>query len=94
MNKYESVIIINDSLTEEQKKDTIEMVQKFISENGELDKTDILGSKRLAYEIRGQKTGYYCVFYFNAKPTIISELERIYRITEEIIKFITIRVDE
>lgn len=94
MNKYESVIIINDSLTEEQKKETIEMVQNFISKNGELDKTDILGSKRLAYDIKRQKTGYYCVFYFKVKPTMILELERIYRITEEIIKFITIRVEE
>lgn len=94
MNKYESIIIINDSLEEEQKEETIKEIGKFIDKNGELNKTDILGSKKLAYEIRKQNKGYYCVFYFCAEPNMIRELERTYRIKEEIIKFITIRVDE
>lgn len=94
MNKYESVVIINDSLEEKQKEETVKKIEKFIAENGELNKTDILGSKKLAYEIRKQKTGYYCVFYFYTEPDVIRELERIYRITDEIMKFITVRVDE
>lgn len=91
MNKYESIILIKDNLTEEQKENVIEKVEKFIKENGKLIKTEIIGSKKTAYEIRGQKTAYYCVFYFEAEATAILELERIYRITEEIIKFMTIR---
>lgn len=94
MNKYESVILINDSLTNEQKENTIKKIEKFIKENGQLNKTEILGSKKTAYEIRGQKTAYYCVLYFNVESNVILELERIYCITEEIIKFMTIRVDE
>lgn len=94
MNKYESVILINDSLTDKQKENTIKKVEKFIKENGELTKTEIIGSRKTAYEIKGQKTSYYCIFYFNVEPNVILELERIYRITEEIIKFITMRVDE
>lgn len=94
MNTYESVIIINDSLEEKQKEETINKIAKFVKENGKLNKIEPLGSKKLAYEIRGEKTGYYCIFYFSAEPSVISELERIYRITEEIIKFITVRIDE
>lgn len=94
MNKYESVILINDSLTDKQKENTIKKVEKFITENGELTKTEIIGSKKTAYEIKGQKTAYYCILYFNVEPNVILELERIYRITEKIIKFITMRVDE
>jgi small subunit ribosomal protein S6 len=94
MNNYESIIIINDSLEEKQKKDTINMVQKIINKNGKLNKTDILGSKKLAYEIRKQKTGYYCVFNFVAESIAIVELERLFRMTDEIVKFITVRVDE
>lgn len=94
MKKYESVIIINDSLKENQKEETINKIKEFITKNGELEKIKILGSKRLAYEVRKQKTGYYTIFYFCANSTVISELERIYRITDEIIKFMTVRVDE
>ena len=93
MNTYESIIIINNNLKEKQKEDIIKKVQKFINENGKLNNSDILGAKKLAYEIRKQKTGYYCVFNFCAEPNMILELERIYRITEEIIKFINMRVD-
>lgn len=94
MSKYESVILINDNLTEEKKADIINMIENFINENGEHTKTDIVGSKKMAYEIRGQKTAYYCVFYFNAEATTILELERIYRINEEIIKFLNVKVEE
>lgn len=94
MNKYESVILINDNLTDKQKEETIKMVEKFIKENGKLTKTEVLGSKKMAYEIKGQKTACYCVLYFDAKANMISELERIYRITEEIIKFMTIKIEE
>ncbi len=94
MKKYESVIIIDDNLTQEQKENIIKKVEKFINENGQLEKTDILGLRKLAYEIRNQKTAYYCIFYFEANPEMIIELERIYRITDEIIRFMTVRVDE
>lgn len=94
MNNYESVIIINDNLEEKQKKETIKKIEEFISKRGKLNRTDTLGSKRMAYEIKKQKTGYYCIFYFNVEPNVIPELERICRITEEIIKFITVRIDE
>lgn len=93
MNKYESVIIVNNSIEENQKEETINKIKKFIEENGEITKTDILGAKRLAYEIRKQNMGYYVVFNFNAEPTVITELERIYRITDEIMKFMTIKQD-
>ena len=69
MNKYESVIIVNNSIEENQKEETINKIKKFIEENGEITKTDILGPKRLAYEIRKQNMGYYVVFNFNAEPT-------------------------
>ena len=94
MNKYESVIIINDSLNQEKKDEISDKIKEFITKNGELEKMEILGSKKLAYEIQKQKTGYYEVIYFNANPSVITELERIYRITDEIMKFMTIKVEE
>lgn len=93
MNKYETVIIMNPTLTEEQKEKVTNKIKDFISANGEIIKFESLGIKKLAYEVRKQKEGDYYVIEFNAEPTSIAELERIYRITDEIIKFIVVRED-
>lgn len=93
MNKYESVIIMNPTYTEEQREKVINKIKDFIIPNGEVTKFEALGIKRLAYEIRNQKEGYYYVIEFNAESSVIAELERIYRITEEIIKFIVVKKD-
>ena len=53
-----------------------------------------MGMKKLAYEIRKNKEGYYIVIYFEADASIISKLERYYRITENIIKFLIVRKDD
>lgn len=91
MNKYETVIIINDTLTQEKKDETIKQIVDYINENGNVTSQDVIGSKKLAYEVRKQSMGYYCVIKFEAESASVAELERIYRITEEIIKFIVVR---
>ena len=93
MNKYESVIIMNSTYTEEQREKVINKIKDFITQNGEITKFEALGIKRLAYEVRKQKEGVYYVIEFNAESSVIAELERIYRITEEIIKFIVVKKD-
>ena len=94
MSKYESVIIINPSVDEEEIKSLVQKFTDLINTDGKLEKADELGRKKLAYEIQKNTEGFYVVFYFEANPSLISELERIYRITDEIIKFMTIKVEE
>lgn len=94
MNKYESVIIINPVLDEKSIKELAERFSKIISENGKVTKLDFLGKKKLAYEIRKNNEGYFLVLYFDANSNVISELERNYRITDDVIKFMTIKVNE
>lgn len=94
MNKYESVIIINPSVEEQGVKDLISTFTDLINKNGKVEKVDELGKRKLAYEVKKNKEGYYVVFTFEAKPDSIAELERNYRITDEIIKFIVVRKDE
>ena len=53
-----------------------------------------VGTKKLAYEIKKQKEGYYIIIKFEANPALISELERVYRIADEVIKFIVVREEE
>ena len=50
-----------------------------------------MGKRRLAYEIKKQQEGYYMVFEFESKPEAIAELERIYRITDDIMKYIIVK---
>jgi len=94
MNKYESVIIINPVVDEEKVKELTDRFSNLINENGKVEKVDMLGKKKLAYEVKKNKEGYYAIFYFEAKPELIAELERNYRITDDVIKFMTINVNE
>ena len=52
-----------------------------------------MGMRNLAYEINKNKRGYYFVIYFKAPPTLVLELERLYRINEDILRFIVIKYD-
>ena len=91
MNKYESVIIINPSVEEAGIKELIQKFSDLINTEGKVEEVQELGSKKLAYEIQKQKEGFYVAFNFEANPSLIAELERIYRITDKVMKFITIR---
>ena len=94
MNKYESIIIINPSVDEEGMKTLIQKFTDIINNEGKVESVDELGKKRLAYEIKKNKEGYYVIFNFEAKPELIAELERNYRITDEVLKFIVVKVEE
>ena len=94
MNKYESVVIINPNVDEEGMKSLISKFETLINSDGKLEKADELGKKKLAYEIKKNKEAFYVVFYFEANINLIAELERNYRITDEVIKFMTIKVEE
>ena len=93
MNKYESVIIINPSVDEEQIKASTKFTD-MINKDGNVEKADNLGKKKLAYPVKKNAEGYYVVLNFTANPSIIAELERNYRITDDVIKFMTINVNE
>ncbi len=94
MNKYESVIIINPNLETEAIKGLIEKISNLINNNGTVNSVEEIGKKKLAYEIKKNKEGYYIVLKFEAKPELITELERVYRITDEVIKFIVVKEEE
>ena len=91
MNKYESVVIINPNVEENALKALIEKFQTLINTDGEVEQVNELGKKKLAYEINKNKEGYYVVYDFKANPKLIAELERNYRITDEVIKFIEVK---
>lgn len=93
MNKYESVVIIDPAVAEEKVKELSQRLTDIINNDGKVEKVEELGKKRLAYEVKKNKEGYYVVINFEANPDLISELERNYRIMDEVIKFITVRAE-
>ena len=94
MNKYESIIIINQNVDEEGMKALISRFTDLINTEGKVSEVVQMGKRKLAYDIKKNKEGFYVLFNFEAKPELIAELERNYRITDEVIKFITVRKDE
>jgi small subunit ribosomal protein S6 len=94
MNKYESIIIINPNCTDEAIKALESKFTGLINENGKIESVEKIGKKRLAYEIKKNREGYYILFNFEAKPDSIAELERNYRITDEVLKFIVVRKED
>ncbi len=91
MNKYETIMIINANLDEAATKATIDKFITLIGENGTVESTEEWGKKKLAYPLQKQSEGYYTLVNFTSNPEFIDELERIYNITDEVIKHIVIK---
>jgi len=88
MNKYEVMYIISPTVEEEQVKALVEKFNELISEHGEIEKVEEWGRKKLAYEVQDQKEGYYVLVYFTANPEFPTELERNFKINENILKYL------
>lgn len=91
---YESIIILRPNITDDEIENIITKVKNIINQNGNVTEVRKEGIKPLAYKINNFEQGYYVIFFFNTDSETISELERNYRITDDIMKFITVRHDE
>jgi len=92
--KYESIFIVRPDLNEE---DTAAVVEKFkalVAQHGTLESVDEWGKRRLAYEIADFNEGYYVLMNFTSGPEFPAELDRIYKITDGIIRSIIVCKDE
>lgn len=94
-NIYESAVIINAALDDEQIESVITRIKELIVNNGgKIRDIENWGRKRLAYMIKKNKIGYYVIFRFNAPPTIIVKLDRAYSLDEHIIRYLNIILDK
>ena len=93
MNEYETIMIMNAEITDEQRNEVFCKIKKYITDNGNITNVNTLGLRKLAYEIRKHSQGYYYLIEFEAENNVIPELERLYRITDEVLKFIVVRKD-
>src|SRR5512147_2165986 len=92
---YESIFIINANLTDEETANVIKRMQDVVAkQGGEMLKFEDWGKKKLSYEIKKQKRGHYVFFQFKGAPAAVAELERTYKMTDAVIKFLTVRLEK
>lgn len=95
MNIYENIIILNASLTDEEIEAAAAKVKALITNSGgEILKADNWGRKKLAYEIKKHKKGFYLLLIYKAEPSVIKKLEDYYKVFDPVIKFMVIKLDK
>jgi small subunit ribosomal protein S6 len=91
MELYESLFIIRPSVSDEETNALIEKMKGVAGRTGaQFIRAENLGKKKLAYEVRRERKGTYAYFYFRAPNHTVGELERAYRLEDNIIKFLTV----
>jgi small subunit ribosomal protein S6 len=95
MRKYETLFILNPSLDDEAIKANVEKFKAVIENGGgTVDNVDAWGKRKLAYEIKKINEGYYTLINFTADSELPKELDRIFRITDSIVRHLIIREEE
>ena len=95
MSLYETVIIIRQETSTQQVEalaDTFEDIVK--QSGGSVKKRENWGLRSLAYKIKKNKKGHYILLNIEAPPTAIHEMERVMRLNEDILRYLTLRIDE
>jgi len=94
MRNYENLVIVKPTLTAEEIQANINAIEEVITSNGgEIAARDAMGMRKLAYPLAKNERGYFHVIYYSVDPSAISEIERRFRINEELLRFVTIKYD-
>ena len=94
MAKYETMMVTSSALDEEASAALIGKFKSLIEANGTIDSVDDWGKRRLAYPINDETEGVYTVIKFTSEPSFPAELDRIYKITEGVLRSIIVAQDE
>ena len=91
VNSYETMLVFSVANGEENVQALIEKFKALVEEHGTLESVDEWGSRKLAYPINDEPDGYYALFNFTAGPEFPAELERIAKITEGVLRALTVK---
>ena len=91
---YEAVYILNPELNEEQIAALVERFKGVVEANGTVSEIDEWGKRRLAYPINDLMEGYYVLMTFTAAPTVPAELDRLFRINENVMRSMVVSKDQ
>ena len=92
MNSYELLYIIDNDLSDEAKENLVAKVSAVVTDNGgTVDGVDKWGTRKLAYPINYKSEGYYVLVNFTAPATLPTEVERVLRITDGVVRFLVVK---
>jgi len=95
MRKYETLFILHPSLDEEAVKANVEKFKGVIENGGGVvENIDAWGKRKLAYEIDKVGEGYYTLVNFSANPELPKELDRVFRITDSVIRHLIVNLEK
>ena len=95
MRIYEELFIIKPDVPDEEADQFVENLQSHLTSAGAaVDKVEKWGKRRLAYRVEKYREGAYVLIQFSGGPEIVKELERRLRVSDSVLKFITVRIDE
>ena len=93
MKDYEGMFVIRPDLSQEDTDKVVQAIEGIISENkGELKDSSAWGKRALAYEMKGNTEGYYRLTHFRIDPKMVAKLGRAYKLNENILKYLIIRI--
>jgi small subunit ribosomal protein S6 len=94
MRHYELLVVVKPTLTVEELQAKLNYLKEILEKNGAVISATLeMGTRKLAYQIDKFERGTYVVFYFTAPTAAIAEVERLIRITEEFIRFMTVKFE-
>lgn len=95
MRKYETIFILHPSLDEEAVKANVEKFKGVIENGGGvIDNVDFWGKRKLAYEISKVNEGFYTLVNFSAEADLPKELDRVFRISDSVIRHIIVKEEK
>ncbi|HHY59740.1 MAG TPA: 30S ribosomal protein S6 [Clostridia bacterium] len=95
MRNYEALYIVRPELSEEEQQAVAKKFADIVTQNGgEVVKLDIWGKRRLAYEVKKLREGIYILMQFRAESRVAQEVERVLKITDEVIRQLVVRLED
>jgi len=93
-NSYETVMLISNTLGDEGIAAMVERFKGIIEQNATIDSIDEWGKRRLAYPINDESEGYYVLVNFTSDPAFPAELDRLYKITDGILRTLIVKKED
>jgi len=92
ISNYETIFIVETDIGDDNIKATVDKFIDLIGANGSIIEKDEWGRRKLAYPIKFKEEGYYVLVKFSSGPAFPSELERVYNITDSILRSFTLKI--
>ena len=94
VHDYETMFIVNATLEEDAMRAIVDKFKALIEKNGKVESVEDWGVKKLAYEINYIREGHYVLVNFEAAADFVAELNRVYNITDGVMRSIVVNKDE